>query len=83
MEVDVRLRCLGLKSTASEIDELLSQAARERWTHEEFLSRMLSREMESRAEKLKAMLKRPSHFPQIKTLEGSCLSFNPNIDPGW
>lgn len=81
MEVAERLRCLGLERTASEIDELLSQAARERWTHEEFLSRMLSREMESRAEKRQAMLMRLAHFPQIKTLEGFDFSFNPNIDP--
>lgn|GEM_PF-4491278 len=68
MEVAERLRCMGLERTASELEDLLSQAARERWTHEEFLSFVLSREMESRAEKRQAMLMRLAHFPQIKTL---------------
>ena len=81
MEIAERLAVLGLDRTASTLEELVSQATREKWSYSDFLSRMLSAEMENKAEKRHAMLMRLAHFPVVKTLAGFDFSFNADVDP--
>jgi hypothetical protein len=58
MEIAERLTALGLDRTAASYEELVSQATREKWSYSDFLSRMLTSEMETKAEKRHAMLMR-------------------------
>jgi DNA replication protein DnaC len=81
LEIAERLSALGLDRTASTLEELVSQATREKWSYSDFLSRMLTSEMENKAEKRHAMLMRLAHFPVVKTLSGFDFSFNADIDP--
>ena len=81
MEIAERLQALGLDRTAASLEDLVSQATREKWSYTDFLSRMLAAEMENKAEKRHAMLMRLAHFPLVKTLKSFDFSFNPDIDP--
>jgi DNA replication protein DnaC len=81
MEIAERQVALGLDRTAASLEELVSQATREKWSYSDFLNRMLTSEMESKAEKRHAMLMRLAHFPVVKTLKSFDFSFNPDVDP--
>lgn len=81
MEIAERLTALGLEKTASTYEELIGRATREKWTYSDFLSFMLTAEMENKAEKRHAMLMRLAHFPVVKTLKSFDFAFNPDIDP--
>ncbi len=81
MEIAERCLSLGLDATAASLEALISRATSEKWSYSDFLSKILEAEMAEKASKRHAMLMRLAHFPQVKTLSGFDLSFNPDLDP--
>jgi len=72
-----RLRLSGVLET---LDARNQQAIEGRWTHVEFLARLLEDEVERRAQKQLALRIRRAAINSTKTLEGFDFSFNPGLN---
>lgn len=74
------LKQLRLSGILETLDARHRQAVDGKWTHIEFLSRLLEDEVERRAQKQLALRLRRSAVNMSKTLEGFDFSFNPNLN---
>src|SRR5260370_25699209 len=81
--IPLRDRCLSHFATlripveAAVLDELLTRAEKERFSHLGFLDRLLGAEADPRRERAVARRIREARFAANKTLEGFDLKFNP------
>lgn len=81
--IPLRDRCLGHFATlripieATALDELLTQAEKESFSHLSFLDRLLGAEADARRERAVARRIREARFAENKTLEAFNWNFNP------
>ncbi len=79
----LRERCLGhcsmlgIPLDAAALDEALSRAEKESFSHLQFLDLLLGAQADARRERAVARRLREAHFPESKTLEGFNWNFNP------
>ncbi len=67
--LEEQLRYLKLPSVLGHFDELAKQAAREEWSHVQYLTRLIDCEASSRRERATLRRIRQARFPVIKTFE--------------
>ena len=72
-----RLQLTHLRETLAAV---LSEAAREEWTHLEFLDQILRREVDAKQGKRIRMGMQIAHFPCVRTIEGFDFAFQPSAD---
>jgi len=78
-QLKTTMKTLKLPTAADALNEFLMQAEEKQWTNQELLSRLLTRELNSREQKrLEKHLKLAS-FPEYLPLEGFDLSEQPSI----
>jgi len=68
---------LGIPLDSAVLDELLSQAEKENFSHLQFLDRLLGAQAAARRERSVARRLREARFAENKTLEGFNWQFNP------
>jgi len=75
-----QLRHLRLSGVLETLDSRNRQAIDDKWTYQEFISRLLEDEIERRAQKQLHLRLRRGSLNSTKTLEGFDFQFNPNLN---
>ena len=75
-----QLRHLRLSGVLETLESRNRQAIDDKWTYQEFISRLLEDEIERRAQKQLHLRLRRGSLNSTKTLEGFDFQFNPNLN---
>ena len=78
-QLKTTMQTLKLPTAADALNEFLMQAEEKQWTNQELLSRLLTRELDSREQKRWEKHLKLASFPEYLPLEGFDLSEQPSI----
>ena len=79
-QLSAQLRHLRLSGVLETLESRNRQAIDDKWTYQEFISRLLEDEIERRAQKQLHLRLRRGSLNSTKTLEGFDFQFNPNLN---
>ena len=75
------LQKLKLSTLSERLEGWLETAAKQEWTHREFLEKIVAEEVAGKHHKRTEMGVRMARFPFVKTLDGFDFSAQPSLDP--
>lgn len=79
IDLGALLKRLNLATVARIMADFEQQAAKESWTHREFLVRLMAEEVANRANTRVTKLARYAHFPFLKTIEEFDFTFQSTV----